>query len=123
MSAAEDGVHMFTSLKTRAASALMAAALAGAFVPAAFADPVPLSLPGMPVPTAQPGYQDLRPPDTRDAAEGYHPTLASQPKPVQASGGGFDWLSAAIGAAAGTGLMIVALALASTGRRHRVLRA
>jgi hypothetical protein len=42
---------------------------------------------------------------------------------VQASGGGFDWLSAAIGAAAGTGLMIVALALASTGRRHRVLRA
>jgi hypothetical protein len=59
-------------------------------------------------------------PDTRDAAQNYHPTLA--PEPVDTSGG-FDWLSAAIGAAGGTGLMIVAVALADTGRRRRVMRA
>jgi hypothetical protein len=114
---------MFTSLKPRTASALMAAALAAAaFVPAAFADPVPLSLPGMPDPAEQAvGHQDLRSPDTRDVAEGYHPTLPPEPSSAPVSGG-FDWVSAAIGAAAGTGLMIVAVALAGTGRR-RVLRA
>jgi hypothetical protein len=122
MSAPEDGAHMTTSLKTRAASVLLAAVLAAAFAPPAFADPVPLSLPGMPAPAQSPGHQDLRSPDTRDAANHYHPALPPAAHSVP-SAGGFDWLSAAIGAAAGTGLMMVAVALASTSRRHRVLRA
>jgi hypothetical protein len=63
--------------------------------------------------------QDMRMPDRRDAAESYHPVMPSEPSQ------GFDWLSAALGAAAGTGLTIVAVALetGSRRRRHRVVGA
>jgi hypothetical protein len=56
-------------------------------------------------------YEDLRSPDARDAAEDYHPTLDSQPvfdEPSEPSG--FDWVSAAIGAAAAAGLALVLVA-------------
>ena len=57
------------------------------------------------------GYQDLRSPDTRDQAEGYAPTLESQPVADEPSSpGGFDWVSAAIGAAAAAGLSLVLMA-------------
>jgi hypothetical protein len=111
---------MFTTVKSRTASALMVLALAAsAFAPGALARPLDAHSDTY---RSQPSqqYQDLRMPDTRDAAEHYHPTLA--PEPVDTAGG-FDWLSAAIGAAAGTGFMIVAVGLASTGRRRSVLRA
>ena len=67
------------------------------------------------------GYQDLRSPDTRDQAENYQPTPESQPAADEpASPTGFDWASAAIGAAAGTALLVMLLAAAAgTGRfRH-----
>jgi hypothetical protein len=57
--------------------------------------------------------QDLRSPDARDSAA---PALAPQPvSDPPSSPGGFDWVSAAIGAAAGTGLLIVLLAFLGTG--------
>jgi hypothetical protein len=65
--------------------------------------------------------QDLRSPDARDAADGYRPTLEPQPAADQPSSpSGFDWASAAIGAAAGTGLLLILLAaIAGSGRlRH-----
>jgi hypothetical protein len=59
-------------------------------------------------------HQDLRSPDTRDQAKGYSPTLASQPVVDEPSEpGGFDLVSAAIGAAAGTGVVLVLLAAVS----------
>jgi hypothetical protein len=61
--------------------------------------------------------QDLRSVDTRDAAQGYHPALEPQPVadgPSQPSG--LDWVSAALGAAAGTGLLLVVMALAGARR-------
>ena len=107
---------MFTAVKSRTASALILLALAAATcAPAAAARPIDTGAPG----NQQSQYQDLRAPDTRDAAEDYHPTL---PPEAADTGSGFDWLSAAIGAAAGTGLMILAVALAGPGRRHSVLR-
>ena len=99
---------MFTAIRIKAASALVVFAIAAAA--------------GAPAARAQePGAnqtvvgQDMRSPDTRDVAEGYGPTLEADP--IDASGG-FDWVSAALGAAAGTGLMIVALTLAGTRRGH-----
>jgi hypothetical protein len=63
-----------------------------------------------PNPVAE-GNQDLRMPDTRDRAEGYAPTLDSQPVADEPSPpGGFDWVSAAIGAVAATGLSLVLMA-------------
>lgn len=112
---------MFTTAQTKITSALVASTIAAAAVaPAAGARDLRLidERESRQTPV---GQQDLRSPDTRDAAQDYGPTLA--PEPVAGSSG-FDWVSAAIGAAAGTGLMILAVALASTGRRrHRVLRA
>jgi len=69
-------------------------------------------------------YQDLRSPDTRDQADGYAPTLASQPAAAAAAApsDGFDVPSAAIGAAAGAGLVILALAAAALVRRRPVAR-
>lgn len=65
-------------------------------------------------------------PDARDRASGYAPTLvpeveipvaeaaAAAVPPVPAVPGGFDWVSAGIGAAAGTGLLIMAMAFGTT---------
>jgi hypothetical protein len=56
--------------------------------------------------------QDLRAPDTRDAASGYGPTTASQPVVDESpASDGFDWTSAAIGAAAGAGLLLILIAM------------
>ena len=66
-------------------------------------------------------YQDLRSPDTRDQAENYQPTPEPQPAADEPSSpSGFDWVSAAIGAAAGTALLVILLAgVAGTGKfRH-----
>jgi hypothetical protein len=64
----------------------------------------------VPYPVAE-GYQDLRTPDTRDRAEGYAPTLDSHPVADEPSPpGGFDWVSAAIGAVAAAGLSLVLMA-------------
>jgi hypothetical protein len=89
-------------------------------------------------------YADVRTPDARDprqeaspsgdgrspdALDIPAPTVASQPiGDTQPSPGGFDLLSAAIGAAAGTGLLVVLAAFLATGgpsgrRRHGALRA
>lgn len=66
-------------------------------------------------------YQDLRSPNTSDQADGYSPKLESQPVVDEPSSpGGFDWVSAAIGAAAGTGLLLILLAaVAGSGRLRR----
>jgi hypothetical protein len=55
--------------------------------------------------------RDLRSPDTRDAAEGYSPTLESQPVAGEPSEpAGFDLVSAAIGAVAAGALSLVLMA-------------
>lgn len=60
---------------------------------------------------------DPRSHDARDIVE---PTLGPQSILYGSSWeGGFDWVSAAIGASAGTGLLIALLAIADTGRRTR----
>jgi len=75
-------------------------------------------------------HQDLRPPDVFDIANDYRPVPGPLPPPAapSAPSDGFEWVSASIGAAAGTGLLIVALASAVgmhtvRRRRHGVLRA
>jgi hypothetical protein len=91
---------------SRLAVALGVAALAGAaLAPAATAIP----------------YQDLRSPDKRDAATGYSPTTASQPAAdTSPASDGFDWTSAAIGAAVGAGLLLVLVAaFTGTGKLGR----
>jgi hypothetical protein len=135
---------LFTAINTKLASALAGVALAAAVAaPAAVARPLP----------AAPMQQNVGSPDARDANNGYHPQLgeaaqvigspdardannrydpqlpAAQPTAVNVSApapSGFDWASAAIGAAAGTGLLIVLLASAKSvavvSRRIRVAR-
>jgi hypothetical protein len=68
-----------------------------------------------------PSTQDLRSPVTRDAATGHGPTSASRPVVDTApASDGFDWTSAAIGAAAGSGLLLILIAaFARTGRPGR----
>jgi hypothetical protein len=56
------------------------------------------------------GHQDLRGPDTRDQAEGYTPTLESQPADEPSESSGFDVVSAAIGAIAAGALALVLMA-------------
>jgi hypothetical protein len=65
--------------------------------------------------------QDLRSPDARDAASGYSPPTASQPVVDESpASDGFDWSSAAIGAAAGAGLLLILIAMfAGTGKLGR----
>lgn len=76
---------------------------------------------GDPPPVAE--YQDLRSPDTRDHAEDYQPTVAPQPAvEAPSSQSGFDLVSAAIGAAAGTGFVIVLLAAGGISRRRPLTR-
>jgi hypothetical protein len=83
-------------------------------------------------------YDDLRSPDASVGTRGVAPgddgrspdarevpssPVESQPLAIEAPAtGGFDWLSAAIGAAAGTGLLILLFAFAGgggIGRRQR----
>jgi hypothetical protein len=67
---------------------------------------------------------DLRSPDARDAAVGYDPQPVSSPSPIVPDGGdGFDWVSAAIGAACVGGLILLVVGLTGRGgfgggRRH-----
>jgi hypothetical protein len=63
------------------------------------------------------GTQDLRSPDTRDYANGYAPTLDSQPVVDEPSTpSGFDWVSALIGAAAASGIALMLMAFFGGGR-------
>src|ERR1700744_6175328 len=114
----EGAAPMLTHKRTAAIVAALALAGAGP-VPSALADPQNLASPdaidashgrylGEPL-----SYQDLRSPDARDADTQYAPTVAESPI---AEPRGFDGESAAIGAPAGTGLMVLALALAAGGR-------
>ena len=109
--------------KKRLATAMAGAALASALVVSgASADPHAIDAAAReadPPAVAPAPHQDLRSPDTRDQAEGYSPTLASQPVVDEPSEpGGFDLVSAAIGAAAGTGVVIVFLAAGGIARRR-----
>ena len=67
--------------------------------------------------------QDLRSPDTRDVAIGYdpEPVAVAVPEP-SGSGEGFDWVSAAIGAAAVGGLILLLVGSMSGRGRHGVGR-
>jgi hypothetical protein len=69
-------------------------------------------------PPAEEGYTDLRMPDRREqtspSAPG--PQAASVDDPSQPTS--FDWVSAALGAAAGTGLLLLVLAAAGLARRR-----
>jgi hypothetical protein len=101
------------AFKTRLATALAGAALASALiVSGASADPHAIDAHDRavnPPPVASP--QDLRMPDTRDQAEGYSPTLESQPVADEPSSpSGFDWVSAAIGAVAAAALSLLLVA-------------
>jgi hypothetical protein len=99
--------------KKRLATALAGAALASALVVSgASADPHAIDAHNRAVdPPPVASTQDLRAPDTRDQAEGYSPTLESQPVADEPSSpGGFDWVSAAIGAVAAAGLSLVSMA-------------
>jgi hypothetical protein len=76
-----------------------------------------------PAHSSQRPKQDLRSPDTRDAAEGR--TTADTPAPVvvtrplvEVTSDGFDWTDAGIGAGAATGLIAISLAGAMTSRRR-----
>jgi hypothetical protein len=66
---------------------------------------------------------DLRSPDTRDAAIGYdpEPVAVAVPEP-SGSGEGFDWVSAAIGAAAVGGLIRLLLGCMNSRGGHGVGR-
>ena len=112
------------TLATALCSALLATA---ALAPAASAMPQDLrspdtrdaastsSLAG----TSSGASQDLRSPDTRDVANGYAPVLESTPAPVESSSsGGFDWASAGIGVAAAGGVLLIVVALLGS---HRIV--
>jgi hypothetical protein len=116
----------------------MGAAVAPAAV-AQPADPIARATPATPADVATPDGRDRAEgyspslqdagggalgPDARDRASGYQPTLIPEVEvPVAdaaaaalppAVPGGFDWASAGIGAAAGTGLLIMAMAFGTT---------
>jgi hypothetical protein len=105
----------------------IAVALAGALLaPAASADPHYLDNRGVAPATVEP-RQDLRSPDTRDAAMGRGTwsvpdvTVVKLPQPVPAAESGIDWGDAGIGA--GTLFAVIAVALgvpiAIVSRRRR----
>ena len=58
--------------------------------------------------------RDLRSPDTRDAAVGYDPQPVPQPATLAIADEGFDWASAAIGGAVLGGLVLLIAALRPT---------
>jgi hypothetical protein len=110
-----------TRCKTRFAGALTCVAVAATIAaPVAFAMPTEpassgparearVAPPDVPPPpsliaaSAGEQYEELRSPDTQDGAAGDVATVAAQP-------GGFDWVSAAIGAVAAAGLSFVTFA-------------
>jgi hypothetical protein len=110
----------------RTATVAAALALAGAVpAPSALAAPQNLQSPDA-QDAAQgrylgpsPVYQDFRSGDARDAADPQAPSVAESP-PAESTG--FDWASAGIGAAAGTGLIVLALGLGTGGRRRTLAR-
>jgi hypothetical protein len=71
------------------------------------------------------GRQDLRMPDTVDAAAGRgtfnapEVTVIKVPQPAPSSQSGVEWADAAIGAGAATGLLAISLAGVMTLRRRR----
>jgi hypothetical protein len=97
-----------------------------AFPAVAAAEPAPIS-------TYSPA-QDLRSPDTRDAATGWtgqtpdaiHPGVSLKPElveipsrvPAPVTVSGFDWQDAALGALAAVGLILIAAAAVLTFRRR-----
>jgi hypothetical protein len=73
-------------------------------------------------PTPDSGWQDLRSADTRDVAQGRDLTpvpVASPRAPSVPSYSGLDWASAALGAAAFGGLVLIGAAAAALLRRTR----
>jgi len=108
-------------LNSKTTAALVAAiALAGP-APAALAQsPDAIDASQGRYPGESPTFQDLRSPDARDVTTPDDAPSVTQ-SPI-AQPGGFDWESAGIGAAAGTGLIVVALALGTGGRRRTLAR-
>ena len=107
----------------------LAGAIAGVAVATAIAVPA-AGAPGDEVPpppssiamSAGAQYEELRAPGDRA------PVAAQPALDEPAAAGGFDWPSAAIGAAAGTGLLLVLAGVLTSGglggrRRHGTLRA
>jgi hypothetical protein len=117
--------------KKRLATAIAGAALASALAVSGASAHYGASAAGDPPRVAPPPssiaasaaeqYQGLRSPDNRDQTDGHSPTVESQPVVDEPSTtGGFDWVSAAIGAAAGTGLLLIlVVAVAGSGRLRR----
>ena len=68
---------------------------------------------------AEPVVRDLRSPDTRDAAAGYDPQPVPEPATFAISDDGFDWVSAAIGGAVLGGLVLLIVAFRPTRFIHR----
>jgi hypothetical protein len=127
---------LFTAINTRLASALTGVALA-----AAAAAPAAVAQQNVGSPDARDANNHYHPqlgetartigsPDALDANSRYSPQLpAARPAAADVSApapSGFDWASAAIGAAAGTGLLIVLLvsgkSVAGVSRRIRIAR-
>ena len=115
-----------TPLTRGAALGLTIAALAA---PAAFADPY-ASDPNYPLKDNSSGYQDLRSPDARDAAEGRgtfnapEVTVVKVPAASPApAGDGIDWADVGIGAVGVLGLSLIAvgggIAVVKTSRTSR----
>jgi hypothetical protein len=107
-------------------SAALGLAIAALAAPTASADPHAQD-PNYPIDFA---YQDLRPPDVRDAAEGRgtfnapEVTVVKVPADAAArAGDGLDWADAGIGAAGALGLMLIAfgggVAVVKTSRTSR----
>jgi hypothetical protein len=109
-----------------------AMALGATAAPGALAQPIDLGVPDTRgAPASERIVQDLRSPDTRDAAEGRPivsrpPTSPGIPHPITRSHAevvaptsGLDWGSAAIGAAAAAGAFAIAVAgIVGLGRRR-----
>ena len=109
---------MTTQTTRRLATGLSAAVLAcAAIAPGAVAQQ-DLRMPDTrDAATLSGGTQDLRSPDTRDLAAGYSPAYVPEPVSSSSSSSGFDWVSAAIGAAAIGGVILLVVAGVGT-RRH-----
>jgi len=125
---------LFTAINTRLASALTGVALAAAVAAPALAQqnvgsPDARDANNHYAPQLGESAQNVGSPDARDANNHYAPQLPVE-QPVAdvpaAAPSGFDWVSAAIGAAAGTGVLIMLLAsarsVAAVSRRIRVAR-